>query len=306
MVKNKIIYVITSTGNDFYSIMTRVSIASVRISNPDIAISLYCDNITHNCLISTNDEILKEVDETISIKVDDERPEFRNRFIKTQLRKYVKGKFIFMDSDILVRRDIKELFDLEVDIAAAMNHCADDITKATSQSDRDTFEKMNWVLPKTAYYNGGFIYYNDTELSHKFSDMWYNNWQLTSSYTAKYRDQPALNYSIENYGGKTMLLSTEYNAQIKAQINTFKNAKVWHYYSSQEVAEYFAFEKYINEIILLKKTFEKNTVEKLMQSSHPFYKDNFFTKRIIDKVQKSNKLNDKSKAILSGKRKLPF
>ena len=61
--QSKVIFAITSQGNDFYSATTRVAVASLRISNPSLLLVVACDRDTDLALKQERDPLIKEVDE---------------------------------------------------------------------------------------------------------------------------------------------------------------------------------------------------------------------------------------------------
>src|SRR5688572_16579930 len=109
---NRIAYVVTTTGNDYFSIMTRLSLASLRLTNPGTRILVCCDQPSKDAMQGGGDPLLLEADEVLTFDTPPGTPEFRNRFVKTNLRNLIPGKFLFLDSDILVRGDLAPLFDI--------------------------------------------------------------------------------------------------------------------------------------------------------------------------------------------------
>lgn len=50
----KVVYCLTSSGGDLYEAMTRVSLATVRLTNPNARIEIACDQQTHQALQATD------------------------------------------------------------------------------------------------------------------------------------------------------------------------------------------------------------------------------------------------------------
>ena len=63
--RERVVYAVTSSGRDFFSAMTRVSMASLRLSNPFVAISAVCDAASLVALRRSRDPLLNEVDELL-------------------------------------------------------------------------------------------------------------------------------------------------------------------------------------------------------------------------------------------------
>src|SRR5262245_33219501 len=119
------VYAVASSGCDLYSVMVRISAASIRVTNPDVAIIVACDGQSSTAMQNSRDPLLDEVDDLIVCDTPAGDSAFRSRFVKTQLRRLVGGSFLFLDNDTFVRDDISEIFSLGGDIACAPNHSRD-------------------------------------------------------------------------------------------------------------------------------------------------------------------------------------
>lgn len=106
--------------------MTRASIASLRVSNPSVGITIVCDAVSGRALRYSADPLLDEVDDIFISDTPDGSPGYRNRHVKTRLRQIMEGLFLFLDSDTFVRGDLSPIFSLDADIAGARNHSRDE------------------------------------------------------------------------------------------------------------------------------------------------------------------------------------
>ena len=175
--------------------MTCLSLATVRLTNPNARIEIACDQQTHQALLTTGSQLLREADVVRDFPTPDGPPTFRNRFVKTRLRLLVSGPFLFLDSDTVVRKPLTPLFNLEADIAAAPNHSSDTLAEQIWSEDQANLYAMGWQV-REPYVNGGVIWYADTPGSHRFAETWHRNWLLNVKCTGRHRDQTALNYSL--------------------------------------------------------------------------------------------------------------
>ena len=64
-------YVLTTAGDDLWSAMTRVSVASLRLSNPWAKVILGCDMQSASALADCRHPLLSEVDEVLSVRTPD-------------------------------------------------------------------------------------------------------------------------------------------------------------------------------------------------------------------------------------------
>jgi len=81
-----VVYCLTSSGGDHYEPMTRVSLATVRLTNPSVRIEIACDHQTHQALQASGSQLFREADAVHGFPTPHGPPTFRNRFVKTQLR----------------------------------------------------------------------------------------------------------------------------------------------------------------------------------------------------------------------------
>jgi hypothetical protein len=128
-------------------VITRVSVASIRATNPDIAIIIACDGESYTAMKHSRDPLLEEVDDLIVCNTSAGDSRFRSRFVKTQFRRLVDGPFLFLDSDIFVRDDISEIFSLDADIACAPNNSKDNIEEQIMWSGDDAIlSRRGWRI----------------------------------------------------------------------------------------------------------------------------------------------------------------
>jgi hypothetical protein len=228
----KVVYCLTSSGGDLYEAMTRVSLATVRLTNPTARIEIACDQQTHQALHATGSQLLREADAVHGFPTPDGPPTFRNRFVKTQLRLLLSGPFLFLDSDTVVRKPLTPLLNLQADIAAAPNHSADTLAEQIWSEDQANLDTMGWQV-REPYVNGGVIWYSDTPAAHRFAEAWHRNWLANVERTGRYRDQPALNQALSADDEiQCHTLPHCWNAQIGMRSDLAEDALIWHIYSS--------------------------------------------------------------------------
>jgi hypothetical protein len=235
----KIVYAVTSSGKDVYSVMTRISVASVRLYCPGSRVVLACDEASALAMKQARDSLLKEVDEVMVVSTPEGIATYRNRHIKTRLRSLVEGKFLFMDSDTIVRGELNALAGIQGDIAAAPNHSADSLEAQIWDEDRAHLDTMDWTVAET-YFNGGIIFFRDTPAARALGAEWHDRWMTGFRKTGRANDQPALNASIAALGIRVEKLPYRYNAQFTMNRSSASDALVWHYYSTDTTLEFTA------------------------------------------------------------------
>ena len=260
-----IVYVITSTGRDVYAAMTRVSAASLRMTNPGARIVVVCDMETDRAVRAAKDFLLGEVDEWLACETPPGDAAFRNRFLKTSLRQRVSGEYLFLDSDTIVRDDLSPIFRMPGDLAAAPNHSREHIAGQIWEGDLATLAEMQWAIRPTFYVNGGVMRVSESKVAHRFYGLWHEKWQASYRRLHKPNDQPALNAAIRESQIECARLPVRFNSQIGACPVTMRDAAIWHYNSSLEWQNHSHIDERIQQAIR-SDSVDVAQLRKLMQS----------------------------------------
>lgn len=264
--------------------MTRVSMASVRATNPGCRIALLTDKQTERNLISTGDCVLDEADRCIIKSVGSDCPQYANRFLKTRSRELINGPFLYLDSDTIVRGDLSPICSLKADLCGAKN---DQGPSTLLQMGGNTaiFDAMQWPYPVGPYINGGVLFLSDSSACHRFAKTWHRLWLESHEKTGLHFDQPALNRAISLSGVSFELMSNTYNAQITANPQSAASAVLWHYYGSSPNKTLLESDRVISKLIK-NQALDHNVISRLITHFHPWRRDSF-----IDDMAAFNLLN---------------
>ena len=226
----KYLYVLVGSKNGFYCEQTLVSMASLKNDQPDAFVTLLVDCLTDKGFISELERIKKYVNEYIVVPVEESVPAIaRSRYIKTSMRKYVEGDFLYVDADTVWNAPVVET-DFTHDVMGVLDgHCllAEHPLKKGIEED---FKKVNYNPDVDKYVNGGVLFSKDSEVSKKFFDLWHKKWRETSS-SGYFIDMPSLNYAVKQIGDLFALLPDVYNVQISRSWEYFFDAKIIHYFT---------------------------------------------------------------------------
>ena len=123
--KTKLLYVLVSNTNDIYLEQAHISICSAKYYMPDCHITLLVDDKTDKAMDENCRKILKNVDEYIVIPLSKDTSEHvRSRLLKCGARNYVKGDFLYIDTDTIITKPLYEIDDVGYSIAATWDsHC---------------------------------------------------------------------------------------------------------------------------------------------------------------------------------------
>lgn len=178
----KIAYILTSTHEDTYLEQTLISVYSARMHNPEANIVVATDQQTMNSLRGGRAEIKKYTSDFIVIDIPSDYDNMqRSRYIKTNLRSFIKGDFIYIDSDTVIVDSLEEIDKCPYDIAAVYDSNRPFLigkTGAISDSYINSYiRQLGWPsVIGYPNYNGGVIFSRDTETSHKFYKRWFELW----------------------------------------------------------------------------------------------------------------------------------
>ena len=226
-------YVLTSNGEDIYADMNLISLWSLRQSNPNIAVVLVCDTETAQALQQSQNRLTEEVDQLIAVNVPSHAPGFRNRYLKTSIRKYIDGALLYLDGDTLVRDDLSSIFSINSSLAGVPNHNGTGSPLEIPPTEKQIFKSLNWPLPSEFYVNGGVLFLADLPEVYSFCDLWHQKWLACSEQTCKHNDQPSLNSAINDSQINFTWLEHRFNAQVHARPHTAWGAGIWHIYLSE-------------------------------------------------------------------------
>lgn len=226
----KYLYVLVGAPKGFYCEQTLVSMVSLKRVAPDAFITLLVDEQTDKDYKTEIEKIRKYVNEYIVVPIEDNVSSIaRSRYIKTSMRKYVKGDFLYVDADTVWNAPVVET-DFTHDVMGVLDgHCllAEHPLKKGIEED---FKKVNYNPDVDKYVNGGVLFSKDSEISKKFFELWHEKWMETSA-SGYFIDMPSLNYAIKQIGGSFALLPDVYNVQISRSWEFFFDAKIIHFFT---------------------------------------------------------------------------
>jgi hypothetical protein len=227
----KVVYALTTDGVDAFSISTRVSAASVRVSNREVRLTLVCDRASAAAMEARRDPLVNEVDQLVVCEVPDGSRTFRNRFIKTNLLSLLDGPLLYLDGDTFVQGDLASVFALDVDVAGAPNNSGDTFEEQIFPDDYSVLTRLGWQVRFDVFVNGGVMFLNDTSGAQQFVDLWHTKYLESVRATGAYRDQPALNAALAEVPS-FRILPHRYNAQFRFNPYSAMDAIVLHFFSS--------------------------------------------------------------------------
>ena len=228
--KTKVLYVLVSNQEDVFLEQTYISIYSLRKHNPSVHVTILIDDVTDESLCGIRANILKLIDEKIVVNLDRKLTnKYKSRVLKTNMRNYVDGDFLYIDSDTIILSDLSEADTINEDIAAVfeLNRCIKD--NLGRKSAIEPLERIGGHLDESdEYYNSGVIFVKDNAETKNFFQSWYNTWQEGTKVNVFF-DQPALGVLNHKLGNKIKQLSGDWNCQGRYGARYYRTAKIFHY-----------------------------------------------------------------------------
>lgn len=233
--KTKIVYSIVSDENDIFLEQALVSVYSLRFYNPNAIVILVVDNGTDATLQGNRGEILKYISEKVVVTPPKDLTKRQiSRYIKTSLRQYIQGDYLFIDSDTIITASLEDCDNIKYPIAAVKDRhftlhehrCYGEILKYA--------KIINWNIKDSdlIYYNSGVFYVKDIEKTHEFYKMWHSIWLQSCKLGIDY-DQPALGKTNSAFGNYIGEMNGIWNCQILSNGLPFLyGAKILHYFNS--------------------------------------------------------------------------
>lgn len=219
-----------SSPDDIYLEQARISIASLRFHQKDATIVLMVDSKTKESFKGNRVLIESDVDEIIVVDVPNHlTPQQRSRMIKTSVRQYVLGDFLFIDCDTIILQPLDEIDSWEFEIGAVYD--------SHTLFQRNPYRHMNkyhcHLLGKDMekediYFNSGVLYIKDTPQMHDFYKEWNNQW-LNGLTRGVNMDQPSFAITNILFHYIVTQIPDVWNCQIVHGIKFMSTAKILHY-----------------------------------------------------------------------------
>jgi len=231
----KYVYVLTSSVNDCYYEQFYLSLASMRIYNPDAEIVVLVDEKTKQGLTGKRSGYAQYVSETKIISVPGEYSQKQaSRWIKTSINKYVSGDFLFIDCDTVITEKLEPVFSPEINIGSVLDTHVTLDKHHLHDYFKSEVEKAGFSTPfnKNTYFNSGIIFYRDNSRSKFFFEKWHALW-IESNKKGISVDQPSFNQADCELHNTITELSGGWNCQISHNgLNFLHSAKIIHYYAT--------------------------------------------------------------------------
>jgi hypothetical protein len=166
----------------------------------------------------------------------------RSRFVKTQVRQFVEGDFIYLDADAIPLAAFDQVFhDTSWLVSAAIDRSLSSPSGSGFPSFAvAAFDRLGWAQPTQFYLNCGVTCWKDTPITRRLGKAWHDNWRIFFEESNDYADQPAFNYSLVALGISPGIMHDKYNARVGLSADFARDAIIYHFYASDRATPGYA------------------------------------------------------------------
>lgn len=256
----KFVYVLVSGPEDFYTEQAFLSMVSLRKNNPDAYIVMITDKGTKKNLTRLRSHLLHPLDELVEIEVPEVlNNKCKSRYLKTLLRNLIKGNFLYVDTDTVIRDNLRSLENFECHIAAAYDR---NENGEGNEFMNERFHKIGEEdLNNYIFFNSGVLLVKDSPESYKFFNDWHSIWwEGYNQYGVEIDQVSFLKANLKN-GNLIKELPGEFNCQLPFHnsIDYLIQSRIIHYITDYKSIKEFPFEN----IDFLNKVREKGVVKEV-------------------------------------------
>lgn len=191
--QTKIVYCMVSDGQDWFYEQALVSVYSLRQYHPEATVVLIVDRETDNTLVGDRGELSKLLTEKVVVDVPEKYPSKNqhSRYLKTNVRRFVTGDYLFIDTDTIVSASLEEVDHLPVKVGAVIDeHRRMKYAKDNKQA--QGCRLLGFDINDYTVFNSGVMLVRDCQEAHDLYAAWFAAWEQTEALGKIGRDQPAL------------------------------------------------------------------------------------------------------------------
>ena len=234
--KTQILYVLVSDSDDFYAEQLYISLVSLRKNSPGAAATVLTDQTTHEALShrgKMGKRLLEIADNWVVASLDPTttKKEYRSRLLKTGMRQYIEGDFLFIDTDTIIAKPLDGIDDIPYELAL----CPDHHCRLQDNPEKDSIKarslKIGVDLSRSDFYfNSGVILARDTAAVRSFFSQWQHNYIQGRENGIK-TDQQSLAKTLGSQTINVGQLDGEWNCQLPYGARYMGRAIVFHYFA---------------------------------------------------------------------------
>ena len=225
------VFVVCSTGADYFPEMAAISIATLRIASPHARICVLTDRETSRLSTAGLSAIRDMADSVTAVDCAADGTLARSRFLKCNMRGLVDGPLFYLDSDTIIMRPLDTIWAVDCDVGASPNLGLDGKTYPAAAARNEIPASLDWTFGPGLYLNAGVIYLADNPAAHRFAEQYRASWREFIAATGRANEQFAFNRALAVTDTRVTVLPSSYNAQISMNVMALRGARIVHYFS---------------------------------------------------------------------------
>jgi lipopolysaccharide biosynthesis glycosyltransferase len=231
------LYILVSDETDLYYEQALVSLTSLRLRMPDAHVILLTDTRTRETFTNVRSCIERLATEVVGVDLPHNLSnKERSRWLKTSMREYVTGDFLFIDCDTVITENLNGIARFTLDLGAVLDtHITLDLRfKNSGYKERHIGrdKQLGFTTPEREYFNSGVILCRDTPATHAFFAEWHRLWK-ESVKQGVIEDQPSFSQANLNCRRLIQKIPGVWNCQLVRWGMPFLwDAKIIHYYNA--------------------------------------------------------------------------
>lgn len=230
-----IIYIHTGTDTTHAELLW-VALLSAHLIQPDSSLRCLVPEDDLAALEAMVPALLRGTFEWVPLAVPEGTPGYRNRWIKLQFPRWLRGPSLYLDSDTLIVRPLDWGICRGFHFATTRNRDSDGFLNPISSKYYASghFERAGWSWVdglEDDYRNGGVFFVQPGADADRLFGLWFDRWQAYHQASGSHLDQPALNLTLHEANWKEQLPDS-WNAPVFVLPKTARGACIYHYYFS--------------------------------------------------------------------------
>jgi hypothetical protein len=146
------------------------------------------------------------------------------------MRRHLTGRFVFLDLDTLIVRNIDHLFNSTKPFEIALDYEIGNV----DERDRPIYEGIDAAHYPERAFNSGVMVIDDTPPVRQLFDEWHRRWKISRD-LGKMDDQQSLNSTIAAQQFPVGVLEPSYNAMILYFPQRFRTCRIAHFLASTKM-----------------------------------------------------------------------
>jgi hypothetical protein len=211
-----------------------MSIYSLRLYNKNTDIYLVTDTLSYKTLVGKRSVIRNYVDKITTVEVPDGYNKVQtSRYLKTSLRSYVDGDYLFIDSDTLITSNLEDVDQWDCLIGAtADKHVPISVHPSRKFIIHNSKIVGFKIVNDSFYWNSGVFFVKDADVVRNFYKRWNEVWR-TNCIKGVNSDQASLAKVNEEFDYLISDIGGIWNCQLTDNgLRYFDDAKIIHYFAS--------------------------------------------------------------------------